>query len=290
MPKKPPEIAVDLKPKHKRQKRAKRKTDVAISGSFPPAELRIRGMVRRARLAILSGHPLAMTEITNQFIAMLWRMGIRAAKHDNDTDDFVNLAYFYFVDCVRTFDFRRGVKFITHCYARIPLQLLRPRADYHELIHVPACAYLEGVRAPKNLSLSRRAGSGGGGKNECDDDFSDLRIRSTRQDDVDPIDELIRAEEVAKVREAIAGLPTEEREIITARMNDLTLKEIGEKFGFSKERVRQIETAAKQMIKHAVEGTEEPAHLKRRRGIAVPCKRGGRRVSRRDELPLSAAG
>lgn len=58
-----------------------------------------------------------------------------------------------------------------------------------------------------------------------------------------------------EVREAVHGLPVREREIIDARFGltgnpPMTLEEIGEGFGISRERVRQLQNVALERLRH----------------------------------------
>jgi RNA polymerase sigma-32 factor len=75
---------------------------------------------------------------------------------------------------------------------------------------------------------------------------------------------LSRAEEQflasGQVGEALAGLDDRERFIIEKRiMNDqpMTLKELGDHFGFSRERARQLEIRAKEKLRHALQDVAE---------------------------------
>ncbi len=221
---------------------------------FEPDELANRSLIRRAQL----GNQQAMSDLTNKFWRMLWQMAVRSAVNDNDKEDFVSIAYLFFRDCVRSFDFRRDVKFITFCFSRIPLQLRRPRADYHNLIHIPAHAHLEGVRAPLIKSIQHFVRSSGDDGSDCSD-FSHLMAQSSdigAEIDID--------ERVARLRQIIAELPEEERGVIRRRMAGQTLKEIAIVNGTCKERVRQIELMAHEMIRCKMTGKPLPMGLRRR--------------------------
>lgn len=220
-------------PARKPRKPPKQKL-IKTSADFPESELAIRSMVRRAQLGI----PQAEAELTNQFMRMLWQMAIRAAKRERDREDFVSIAFLYFRDCIRTFDFRRGTRFITHCYARIPLQLLRPRADYHELIHVSAEAYGRGVRAPAVATLNDRRPCPKT-EGESQENYNWLAT-----DPPDHLADLVKQEELEDLRFAILMLAPQHREIIEKRLAGAMLIDIAADLGTCKERVRQIETFA----------------------------------------------
>ena len=97
-----------------------------------------------------------------------------------------------------------------------------------------------------------------------------------------PDDALCTAQErhlmASEVEVALAQLDPRERFIIERRvMNDrpLTLKELGDHFGFSRERARQLEIRAKEKLRHALQALadriEWPAGTPRAAAGAVPA-------------------
>ena len=70
-----------------------------------------------------------------------------------------------------------------------------------------------------------------------------------------PIEEAQYALREHEIREAVAGLPVRERNIITARFGlsgepPMTLEEIGDGFSISRERVRQLQNVALERLRH----------------------------------------
>lgn len=60
------------------------------------------------------------------------------------------------------------------------------------------------------------------------------------------------AEELARLQVAIEQLPNRERCIVRARLNGETLEAIGRRLAFSKERIRQLEARAHEMLRAAL--------------------------------------
>lgn len=127
--------------------------------------------------------------------------------------------------------------------------------DYHELadkLEVPDEAVIEMDQrmSSKDLSLDAEIKS--------EHDVSHLDFLA--DDDENQEDILTKAEEEQKVRSgmdvALKTLKDRERYIIEKRVlsdNPLTLEELGSKFNISRERVRQIESAALKKIRSALE-------------------------------------
>jgi RNA polymerase primary sigma factor len=93
---------------------------------------------------------------------------------------------------------------------------------------------------------------------------------------VNPEDELIKHENQGLIRLALRNLTDQEQTVIINRFGleggrVFTLKEIGEKLGVSRERVRQIESQAKKRLRKVV------ARQARSEAGAAPRERGRRR-------------
>lgn len=59
-----------------------------------------------------------------------------------------------------------------------------------------------------------------------------------------------------KVRKALSSLSYRERQVLDLRLNDVSLEAVGQTLGISRERVRQIEEAAKKRLSHPAFGLE----------------------------------
>lgn len=79
-------------------------------------------------------------------------------------------------------------------------------------------------------------------------------------------DALLQEALLAEVRAALLDLAPKEREVMTLRFGldgeePKTLQEIGERLGVSRERVRQIESRAKEKIRRGRKASELRSHL-----------------------------
>jgi RNA polymerase sigma factor (sigma-70 family) len=72
--------------------------------------------------------------------------------------------------------------------------------------------------------------------------------------DEDADERMEREERLVALRAAIRALPRRERLITRARLRGITLQRIGDRLGVAKERVRQVETRAKAMLRAAMLG------------------------------------
>lgn len=88
-------------------------------------------------------------------------------------------------------------------------------------------------------------------------DEDTARIQDVIEDNESPSPDQVAHEALnrTEVREAVHGLPVREREIIDARFGlsgnpPMTLEEIGEGFGISRERVRQLQNVALERLRH----------------------------------------
>jgi RNA polymerase primary sigma factor len=111
-----------------------------------------------------------------------------------------------------------------------------------------------------DLSLSDHIGAGEGDGLELGDIIE--------QASVPPIDEaLIHEATVERVREALTELDEKEREVVTLRFGldrdgePRTLQEVGDALGLSRERIRQIESRAKDKLRRSKRAGELRSYL-----------------------------
>jgi len=83
---------------------------------------------------------------------------------------------------------------------------------------------------------------------------------------INPEDELIKNESQGVIRMALRSLSDQEQTVIINRFGleggrVFTLKEIGEKLGVSRERVRQIENQAKKRLRKLIARQQHPENL-----------------------------
>lgn len=111
-----------------------------------------------------------------------------------------------------------------------------------------------------DLSLSDHIGAGEGAGLEVGDLIEQMSVP--------PIDEaLIHQATVERVREALTELEEKEREVVTLRFGldrdgePRTLQEVGDSLGLSRERIRQIESRAKDKLRRSKRAGELRSYL-----------------------------
>jgi RNA polymerase primary sigma factor len=201
-------------------------------------------------------------------------------------EDLLNEGNIGLIEAAHHFDPSRGTKFITYAIWWIRKSILKALSQHAAMVRVPNYQ-LKKVRNVRNTGrmLSRELGR------EADreeisrelrvtiakiDEILQMKMRELSLDDkvgrdkdtpisdylvdgrsVNPEDELIKHENQGLIRLALRNLSDQEQTVIINRFGleggrVFTLKEIGEKLGVSRERVRQIESQAKKRLRKAV--------------------------------------
>lgn len=98
----------------------------------------------------------------------------------------------------------------------------------------------------------------------CDDDDAearyDLQVMTELIDAEEPVHQLIKQEEYARLAEAIDKLPAKEAEVFQWRHEDMSYEEIARKLGVSTSRVSQLYTAAvTRLQQHVARASYQPA-------------------------------
>jgi len=198
-------------------------------------------------------------------------------------EDLLNEGNIGLIEAAHHFDPGRGTKFITYAIWWIRKSILKALSQHAAMVRIPNYQ-LKKVRNVRNTErmLSRELGR------EADreeisrelrvtiakiDEILQMKMRELSLDDkvgkdkdtpisdylvdgrsVNPEDELIKNESNVVIRLALKNLSDQEQTVIINRFGleggrVFTLKEIGEKLGVSRERVRQIENQAKKRLK-----------------------------------------
>jgi RNA polymerase primary sigma factor len=194
-------------------------------------------------------------------------------------EDLLNEGNLGLIEAANRYDASKGTKFITYAIWWIRKSILKALSEHSTLVRVPNYqmkkireireteSHLRRTlgRKPRRSEISERMNKNLAkidqvlqftmremslddkvGK-ERDTPISDYLVD---RDSVSPEDDLLTREANTLVGEAIHHLTEQERVVLTYRFGlsgglPLTLKEIGEKMGISRERVRQIECQAK---------------------------------------------
>src|SRR6266436_7883650 len=210
-------------------------------------------------------------------------------------EDLLNEGNIGLIEAAHHFDPTRGTKFITYAIWWIRKSILKALSQHAAMVRIPNYQ-LKKVRNVRNTGrmLSRELGR------EADreeiskelrvtiakiDEILQMKMRELSLDDkvgrdrdtpisdylvdgrsVNPEDELIKHENQGLIRLALRSLSDQEQTVIINRFGleggrVFTLKEIGEKLGVSRERVRQIENQAKKRLRKLIARQQHPESL-----------------------------
>src|SRR3989454_3160418 len=212
-------------------------------------------------------------------------------------EDLLNEGNIGLIEAAHHFDHLRGTKFITYAIWWIRKSILRALSQHSNLVRIPnyQLKKVRNVRATER-ALARELGRSPD-REEISrelqstiakiDEILQIRLRELSLEDkvgrdkdtsiadylvdsgsVNPEEELLREESQSLIRIALKDLNDQEQTVIINRFGleggkTFTLKQIGERLGISRERVRQIEFQAKKRLKKLISRT---------RAVAAPSK------------------
>ena len=178
-------------------------------------------------------------------------------------DDLLNEGNLGLIHAASRYDHQRGVRFITYAAFWVRKAILKALADQASLIRVPSYQRRKSPTPapycrPVPLDDTARAD----GRARLIDILIDHRAKTPEHD-------LGQREEIAHLSRVLRGLGERQRRVIDMRYGlagerVLTLKEIGDQLGLSKERVRQIETEALARLRTLLATSREPAGVRLR--------------------------
>ena len=157
------------------------------------------------------------------------------------------------IEAARRFDPSRNVKFITYAVWWIREALMHVLADQTRAFSFPPKLFAVLHNGSEDVSLSEPIASARPGG----DEGSSRRIGDLLPQDQTPIeDEMIHQSDLDDLANALLELDRKEREVVRLRYGleddeEHTLQEIGERLHLSRERVRQIETRAKEKLRRS---------------------------------------
>lgn len=230
---------------------------------------------------------LGRTDALNELIESNLSFVVKVASEYRNLglpfEDLLNEGNIGLIEAAHRYDASKGTKFITYAIWWIRKSILKALSEHSNLVRVPNYQ-MKKVREIRDAENSLRRSLGRKPEREeiserlsksvsKIDQVLQFTLREVSLDDkvgkerdtlisdylVDrrcssPEDDLIQREANSLVGEAMAHLTEQERTVISYRFGlsgglALTLKEIGEKMGISRERVRQIECQAKTRLR-----------------------------------------
>src|SRR6266699_2363948 len=174
-------------------------------------------------------------------------------------EDLLNEGNIGLIEAAHHFDAARGTKFITYAIWWIRKSILKALSQHSAMVRIPNYQ-LKKVRNVRNTErmlakeLGREAARDEKVGKDKDTPISDYLVDGRS---VNPEDELIKNESQVVIRMALRSLSDQEQTVIINRFGleggrVFTLKEIGERLGVSRERVRQIENQAKKRLRKLI--------------------------------------
>ena len=222
-------------------------------------------------------------------------------------EDLLNEGNIGLIEAAHHFDHNRGTKFITYAIWWIRKSILRALSQHSNLVRIPnyQLKKVKNVRATERAlvrELGRRPD-----REEISrelqstiakiDEILQIKLRELSLDDkigrdkdtpisdylvdegsTNPEEELLREESQSLIRLALKDLSDQEQTVLVNRFGleggrTFTLKEIGERMGISRERVRQIEAQAKKRLKKLITRNKALAKPERKRSAAIAIAR-----------------
>ena len=157
------------------------------------------------------------------------------------------------IEAARRFDPSRNVKFITYAVWWIRQAMMHALSDQTRAFSFPPKMFSTLRTGLDDVSLNAPLGAAGGGGDDRRE-LGDVLV----QPHVAPIeDAMIHQADLDELADALHDLDGKEREVVCLRFGledgePRTLQEIGDRLHLSRERVRQIESRAKEKLRYVL--------------------------------------
>ena len=247
---------------------------------------------------VKAGDKEALNELIESNLSFVVKVASEYRNLGLPFEDLLNEGNLGLIEAAHRYDAGKGTKFITYAIWWIRKSILKALSEHSTLVRVPNYQ-LKKVREIRDAENTLRRSLGRKPQREeiserlsksvnKIDQTLQLKLREVSLEakvgkerdtsisdylvdinSASPEDDLIKREANSLVTESLEFLTDQERTVVTFRFGlaggpPLTLKEIGEKMGISRERVRQIECQAKARLRKM---------FARRRMIKSPLKR-----------------
>jgi RNA polymerase primary sigma factor len=234
---------------------------------------------------VRSGDRQALEEMVQSNLSFVVKVASEYRNLGLPFEDLLNEGNIGLIEAAHRYDPAKGTKFITYAIWWIRKAILKALSEHSNLVRVPNYQ-MKKVKEVQDTekTLRRKLGRKPHRQEICDkldqsikkvDEVLQFNMKSISLDDkigrdkdtpiadylvdrkkISPEDDIIKRESSSLVRSALAVLTDQERLVIRHRFglgggSVMTLKEIGEKMGISRERVRQIEAQAKLRLRKA---------------------------------------
>jgi RNA polymerase primary sigma factor len=228
---------------------------------------------------VKNGDRSALNELIESNLSFVVKVSSEYRNLGLPFEDLLNEGNIGLIEAAHRYDASKGTKFITYAIWWIRKSILKALSEHSNLVRVPNYQ-MKKVREIRDAEQSLRRALGRAPQREeisnrlsksvtKIDQVLQFTMREVSLDEkvgkdrdkpiaeylvdpscTNPEDDLINRESNSLVGEAMAHLTEQERVVVAYRFGlaggpPLTLKEIGEKMGISRERVRQIECQAK---------------------------------------------
>jgi RNA polymerase primary sigma factor len=232
---------------------------------------------------VQAGDPEAFEHLVASNLSFVVKVASEYRNLGLPLEDLLNEGNLGLIEAARRYDPAKGTKFITYAIWWIRKSILKALAEQVNLVRVPTYQ-MKKVREVRETERTLRKELGRSPERQEISARMDVSIKKVDQvlqvhsketsiddtvgkdkktpvsdfltdpDDESPEDNLLKREGTTLVAQALHFLSDQEQVVIKHRFGlegcpILTLKEIGEKMGVSRERVRQIETQAKQRLR-----------------------------------------
>jgi len=185
--------------------------------------------------------------------------GVGRGVEGDDLEDRVQDAAIAAMISLDSFDPDAGFRFLTYADNRIHWRLKRASAE-SGLVRVPQHVFNPSVGTDEHREAAKRVSRidsidspvAGGDENGTLGALLGDRCGSR------PLDCVAHAEEIERLRDAIALLPERMRDIVDRRLAGETREEVGAAYGITGERVRQLEARAHEALRRSLARSERP--------------------------------
>ncbi len=202
--------------------------------------------------------PGAVDELLRRHIAFVVHVAMDYRDRGVPVEDLVHEGCLGLMKAVHRFDPANGARFMTYAGFWIRKAILDALADQPRTVHVPRYQRQKNQPIPREISLDTPLDANG--VRTMGETLADGTIPP-------PGASIAERETVSQLRRHLRMLPLRERAVLASRyglggMSPMTLTELGSHLAVSRERVRQIESAALARLRNRLRRDQTSAGLR----------------------------